>query len=242
MCPASQQNPVCVNPAKTESKVTAESMWWQEGCESFMIRLIDESMTTTPETTFTAHQSAGIALHEYNRLYDLVIFRMSSLDRRAPIGGAALGTFLTVIGVLPAPTQRVMLLALPLALIWFLRTTINHARSFEDILARLGELERRINQSAGENLLEFQSRHPSRDSSVGGRTGRETVGSVYGTCLLLLLACGYLAYAWNERWSSMLESYWMFLWLDSVYLTHCFQRLSAYRYIKTHLFHAMMCL
>lgn len=173
-----------------------------------------------------------IVLHEYDNLYGLVTFRMASLDRRAPIGAATLVASLGVVGVLPPVTQHVFLVAVPLALIWFLRTSINHARSFEDVLSRLAEIERFVNEKAGVELLAFQSRHPSRRTAMGGRTGRETVLSVYTICLVFLASNGYLAYQWTSRHTLTVWCYWTLLGLEAVYLTHCLYRLRAYRYHK----------
>lgn len=173
-----------------------------------------------------------VVLHEYDNLYGLVTFRMASLDRRAPIGAATLVAFLGAVAVLPPATQRVFLVAVPLALIWFFRTSINHARSFEDVLSRLVEIERFVNEEAGVELLAFQSRHPSRLTAVGGRTGRETILSVYTICLVLLAASGYLAYHWSSQHILTVWCYWTLLGLEAVYLSHCLYRLKTYRYYK----------
>lgn len=148
----------------------------------------------THHSNLSTRERIDILLAEYQALYDLVTFRMVSLDRRAPLAGAAFSATLGGIAVLPQSAQVVYLSGLPIALVWFLRTTGNHARSFEDVLRRLDEIERRINEIAGENLLAFQSSHPSRGRAVGGRTGNETMFSSFFTCLVLLAACVYYAH------------------------------------------------
>lgn len=140
-----------------------------------------------------AQRRIGVLMEEYRALYTLVTFRMGSLDRRVPIATAALATFLGSIAAVPPASQAVFLVGLPLAQLWLVRTTINHARSFEDVLRRIDQIERRVNQLAGEDLLVFQSRHPSGGRATGGRTGVETVRTVYSSALLMLAACGYLA-------------------------------------------------
>ena len=117
---------------------------------------------------------------------------MNALDRRVPAAGAALLAFIGSISVLPGPAQHILLAAIPASLIWLLRTTVNHARSFEDALRGIEVIEHDINRIAGDGLLRFQSTHPSRGRAVGGRTGSETVFAVMLSSGLLLVACGYL--------------------------------------------------
>lgn len=125
-------------------------------------------------------------MDEYRVLYTLVTFRMTTLDRRVLLAWAALGGFLASFAAVGHAAQQVLLIALPLALVWLNRTTIGHARSFEDAIRRIDEIERTVNSIAGEELLAFQSRHPSRAVAVGGRTGTDTVNTVYATTLLML--------------------------------------------------------
>ncbi len=171
------------------------------------------SYTINPERAMTKHRSAVTAerpapierierikvlFEEYQALYRLAEFRLSSLDRRALAAWAALTAFLTTFTALNSDAQAALLFGAPMALLWLLRTTINHARSFEDALRRLDEIERLVNRLAGDDLLAFQSRHPSRGGAVGGRTGTETVLTVLATSLVMLTACGFLFYR-HER-------------------------------------------
>jgi hypothetical protein len=133
-----------------------------------------------------------ILLEEYRALYALAQFRMGSLERRAPIAGVMLSAFLGSVTILPPEASLIFLLGLPLALLWFVRTTIIHAKSFADLLRRIEAIEHRVNQIAGEDLLLFQSTHPSRRIAVGGRIGREVTRSVVIGCLMLLAGCVYL--------------------------------------------------
>jgi len=114
---------------------------------------------------------------------------MASLERRVPAAGAAIVAFLGVLPLMPESSQWILLVVIPASLMWFVRTTINHARSFEDVLRRIEWIERRANQLAGEDLLGFQSNHPSRGRAVGGRTGLETVGAVLLASALVLVTC-----------------------------------------------------
>lgn len=150
-------------------------------------------------------------LAEYHALYTLAQFRMAALDRRVPAAGAALLAFVGAIPSLSGPAQHVLLVAVPASLIWLLRTTINHARSFEDAIRRIEEVERAVNGLAGDRLMCFQSTHPSRGRAVGGRTGAETVLAVILSAVLLIGACGYLAGVSSSANPSQCIIYFTFL-------------------------------
>ena len=128
---------------------------------------------------------------EYRALYGLVVFRMTALDRRAPVTAGALLTAVATLDMFPATSQSLILLSLPVALLWFVRTTVNHARSFEDVLRRIDEIETAVNAILGDRIMRFQSSHPSRGHQTGGRTGQESVGAVIATSMVLLIAAGY---------------------------------------------------
>ena len=128
-------------------------------------------------------------------MYALAEFRMNSLDKRVPAAGAALVAFLGGVPAVPQSTAWLLLVVIPASLIWFLRTTVNHARSFEDAIRRIEEIERELNTLAGAVLLRFQSTHPSRGRAVGGRTGAETVLAVLLASFILLGASLVLAAA-----------------------------------------------
>lgn len=175
-------------------------------------------------------QRVDILLAEYRELYGLIVFRMTSLERRVPVAGATLAGFLGSVGVMPSETRLIFLLGLPLALVWFLRTTTNHARSFEDLLRRIHEIERELNECAGRTLIAFQSQHPSRGRAVGGRTGSESTQAVLVTCLIMLLACGYLFTATAGMPAVMVYLYASYLAVTAAYLIYHRVRLRNYRY------------
>lgn len=178
----------------------------------------------------TAQRKVAVLMEEYKALYGLVTFRMTSLDRRVPIASAALATFLGSIAAVPPASQTIFLIGLPLAQVWLVRTTINHARSFEDVLRRIDEIERSVNALLGEDLLLFQSRHPSQGKATGGRTGVETVRTVYTSALLMLGACLYLASLSFEK--RTLDFYAAACGLIAVHLTLSVFLLRRYRYLK----------
>lgn len=140
----------------------------------------------------------AILLEEYRQVYGLALFRLNALDQRVPIIVAALTAMLGSVGVLPREVQLVLLVALPLTLLWLIRTTLNHARSFEDALRRIEEIEQTVTVRTGERLLRFQSSHPSRGKYVGGRTGTETVEAVLVAAAVLQGAGLYLCWTIAE--------------------------------------------
>ena len=133
----------------------------------------------------------GSLYEEYRALYGLVVLRMTALDRRVPVTAGALVAAVATVGAFPYASQVLVLFSLPIALVWFVRTTVNHARSFEDVLRRIEEIEGAVNAVVGGRVMRFQSSHPSRGRRVGGRTGTETVSAVVATSLLLLMAAGF---------------------------------------------------
>ena len=145
-----------------------------------------------PHQTEPRSDAVAILIAEYEALYRLVEYRMTALDRRVPAAGALLTTFVGLIPLIPHESGLVLLAVVPASLVWLIRTTINHARSLEDVLRGIESLEHTLNQAVGVDLVTFQSQHPSRGRTVGGRTGRETVGTVAMASALLLGSCLYL--------------------------------------------------
>jgi len=177
----------------------------------------------------SAETRVSVLLAEYRAMYDLALFRLNSLDRRVPLTGSALTASLGAALVLPTQAQLFILVAMPLALVWFLRTTINHARSFEDALRRIEQIEAKLNALAGDELMRFQSRHPSRGKATGGRTGRETITTALTASGLILLGCAWLAEGvlFQTQAEVALLSYFGFIFL---YLLAVTLRLGRYRY------------
>ncbi len=133
----------------------------------------------------------SVLLEECRALYGLLRFRLDAMDQRLPLAGGVLITVLSGLLSMPSDMARVLLLALPSAIVWLGRMTVTHARSKEDVKTHIVGLEQRINEIAGQDLLAFQSRHPGR-GHVGGRTGMATVVAVVTLCVTMLAACGYL--------------------------------------------------
>ena len=185
--------------------------------------------STTPAKLSTRDR-VSVLMEEYRALYGLAEFRMASLDRRVPAAGAVLTTFLGGVPRVPEHTAVLLLVVIPASLIWFLRTTLNHARSFEDALRRIEAIEKAVNTLAGATLLEFQSSHPSRSVTVGGRTGTETIGAVSLASSLLLTAAGVLFVVGAGLSSTLSAVYLVYLASIAGYLIRLLLRFRTYRY------------
>ena len=169
-------------------------------------------------------------LAEYHALYGLAQFRMAALDKRVPAAGAAIVAFLSGVPVLPDPAGLILLVVIPASLIWFIRTTINHARSFEDLIRRIEQIEQAVNAIAGEPLISFQSTHPSRGRAVGGRTGFETVTAIGLASSLIIGACAYLIGLAEPVATAGVLTYAAYLVCISAYALLQLRRWKAYRY------------
>ncbi|MCA9303415.1 MAG: hypothetical protein KC996_04770 [Phycisphaerales bacterium] len=149
---------------------------------------------TDPNPDFRRLQLNAI-LSEYNALYKLAEYRLNALDRRIPAISGLLAAFMGSVPVLPEESQLLALIAVPVSLIWLVRTTTNHARSFEDALRAIEWHEHQMNALLGRDVIGFQSRHPSKGRSVGGRTGTESVYAVSTAACLILALSAYIAYS-----------------------------------------------
>jgi hypothetical protein len=125
-------------------------------------------------------------------LYSLLQFRLNAMDRRTPALTGLLAVLLGTLHVMEADVARALLIGVPIGLFAFVLTSTNHARSQEDLLRRIEELEMMINHRVGENLLGFQSSHPSRATTVGGRTATLWVRAIVLLCVAALLSCTYM--------------------------------------------------
>lgn len=134
-------------------------------------------------------QRISILLEEYNSLNELLRFRLMAMDRRLPVAASFMAATIAAVLTLSAKLQLAVLIMTPSAILWIGRTTVQHARAKEDNLRRISEIEQKINEIAGEELLLFQSRHPNRAQTVAGRTGMSVVFATTLNSLLMLLVC-----------------------------------------------------
>jgi membrane protein implicated in regulation of membrane protease activity len=172
-----------------------------------------------------------VLLEEFRALYGLLSFRLAAVERSLPVAGGTLAAILSGSPTLPIEVRRVVLLAMPAALLWLLRTTCAHARSKEDVLRRIDEIERQVNQLAGEELLVFQSRHPNRRRVVAGRSGGTTVLGALGFSLTGVTACAWMGL---PLWPGQVEQYVYagFVVAIATFLTVSVWRLLRYAYRK----------
>lgn len=185
-----------------------------------------------PPVALSESERIGVLTEEYRALYGLLSFRLAAVDRRLPVAGGALGAVLGGFTALPADSKLVVLLAMPPALTWLMRTTISHSRSKEDVLRRIDEIERQVNQIAGEELLAFQSRHPNRGQKVSGRSGSGIVFAVLAFCFTALASCAYLVGPMVGLSANLLTTYWVLLLATGTDIASSVVRLRRYRYHK----------
>jgi hypothetical protein len=171
-----------------------------------------------------------VLLEEYRALYRLLEFRLTSMDRRLPVATGTLGVVLGTVAAIPPNTQTVFLVGLPAALAWLLTTTVAHARAKEDHLRRIDEIERSVNQLAGEELLVFQSRHPNRKKAAG-RTGQGTILALLTACETMLWGCAYFFQA-CARPATIEAAYLGYVACIAIYLFAPVVALSRYSYRK----------
>lgn len=194
-----------------------------------------ESVTirALPRPVLSDHARIQVLIEEYRALYGLLAFRLGAVDRRVPVAGGTFGAVLGGFAALPSDAQIVALLTIPAALIWLFRTIVSHARSKEDVLRRIDEIERQVNQIANEELISFQSRHPSRGRSVSGRSGLSSVFAVLTLAACALAACGCMAIRHAGFSPAAGVAYAAYLAAMLAWLLHGAWRLRGYHYEKS---------
>lgn len=175
---------------------------------------------------------AAVQLEEYRQVYALALYRLNCLDGRTPLTATLLTGVLGSVALLPPLLQLGVLLLLPLNMIWFVGSTIGHARSFEDCLRHIEGVEGALNHHFRRKLIDFQSSHPSGGIVVGGRTGEESVLMVLITSLVLLAACGLTFAALFTPETSELIAYLLYLGVVVACMLRSFRRLLNYQYRK----------
>lgn len=167
-----------------------------------------------------------IQLEEYRVLYGLLALRVQAIERRVPLIGASLAGIVATISNVAPEGRAFLFWSIPVALIWFVRTTISHTRSLEDLLRRIEEIERAVNARVKAELLAFQSSHPSRGVFVGGRTSGESILASLLWCGILLVGAGSL-HEFAEAEEILFVSYLIGVGL---YLLLMVGRYARYRY------------
>jgi hypothetical protein len=187
--------------------------------------------TTPPADAVSTETRIQILLEEYRALYSLLTFRLTAMDRRLPAISGTLAGILCSIPAMPDETRLAFLMGLPLAVLWLFLTTVQHARSKEDHLRRIDEIERRVNDFAGEDLLVFQSSHPNKARYPGGRTGFGSVLAILTACLIMLAACMYTVQVPRPLFApKIFDIYVTYLACSAAVLLLVTMRLARYRY------------
>ena len=141
----------------------------------------------------SAEVSLQVLLEEYRAMNALLLFRLLAIDRRLPLAGSLLTGSLAAIPTLPPMAASVILWAVPAGAVWLVANAVAHARSKEDHLHRIAELEELVNRIAGQPLMQFQSRHPSRGRFVAGRSGQSSIIGIAGASSAWLIGTIYMA-------------------------------------------------
>lgn len=186
--------------------------------------------TSARDHAVTIETRIEILLEEYRALYSLLTFRLTAMDRRLPVIGGTLAGILGSTTAMPDSTRVAFLLGLPIALLLLFLSTVQHARSKEDHLRRIDEIERLVNGLVGEELLVFQSRHPNKARYTGGRTGFGSVLAILSTCLLMLAGCVYTIQASRLNSTVELASYAAYSVVCAAIMLAATRRLHHYRY------------
>lgn len=185
---------------------------------------------TGAATRLADRERIAILTEEYRALYQLVLFRLRAMDQRIPTAGGALGVVIGSVPALPPETQLLFLAGIPSCLSWIVATTLGHARSKEDHLRRIDEIERMVNRIAGEELLVFQSQHPNRKAATAGRTGTAAMLAVGAACLTALAACIVLFHSRALVDPELGLAYDAYVGVTAAYLVHAVIALRCYRY------------
>ncbi|MCC7291834.1 MAG: hypothetical protein IT449_07225 [Phycisphaerales bacterium] len=183
-----------------------------------------------PRVKLTEPERIAVLIEEYRALYQLLLFRLRAIDQRVPAAGGMLGIVLGSVPALPPETQLLFLAGIPSCLAWIVATTLGHARSKEDHLRRIDEIERLVNRIAGEELLVFQSQHPNRKASTAGRTGTAAMFAVGASCLTALAACIVLFHSRVLVDPQLAIAYDAYVGGTAAYLVHAVAALRRYRY------------
>lgn len=192
----------------------------------------DDANSLWPIASFLSTESRiQVLLEEYRALYGLLAFRLDVIDRRVPAVGGMLAAILASATAMPDETRIAFLFGLPVAIVGLVQSVCQHARSKEDHLRRIDEIERIVNHLAGEVLLVFQSQHPNRRRRSGGRSGFGTVLQILAAVLIMLGACGVVAGTTDLlRESGWLLGYYGYLSSTAAVAIAAVFRLRNYRY------------
>lgn len=171
-----------------------------------------------------------LLLEEYRALNQLLLFRLSALDRSLPISTGFLSVAVGSILALPEEVRLVFLLMIPYLVVWTIRTAVIHAHAKADHIGRIAEIEQRINAVHGKQLLVFQSHHPNRGATAG-RSGQAILAVALVSALFMLTLCLFLFQQIAS--SHTVAFYCIYLATASLDVTRRYLLLLQYQYTKT---------
>jgi len=187
-------------------------------------------MKNFPRRLISEAEQIRILLQEYRVLYGLLQWRLAAADRRILVVGGLLAGVMTAIRTLDVDSARLLLWGLPVALWVIVSVAVGHARSKEDLLRRIDEIEHHINRLADSELLAFQSRHPHRGRSVGGRTSATAINGILALCIGILAICCRLYQIRVGESADYMTAYLVHAGLWAVLMLRTATVLQRYRY------------
>lgn len=185
------------------------------------------------EISLSDRDRVNILLEEYKALYSLLTFRLEAIDQRIPVAAGALVALLSSSSAFTNDQRLALLLGIPAACAWLHGTTVLHARSKEDVLRRIDEIERTINGLAAEELLVFQSRHPNRKRFVGGRSGFGSVLAVLNISVVAVAAALVIFLREFAFFPTLMGAYSVYAAASVLRLLRATWRLKGYRSAKS---------
>lgn len=185
------------------------------------------------DTHLTSLERTSLLLEEYRALYGLLTFRLGAIDQRILLVAGTLVALVGSLSTLAVEQRLAVLLGLPAGCVWLYHTTLLHTRSKEDLLRRIDLIERQVNRLAGEEMLVFQSRHPNRKGSVGGRSGFGSVVGILAVSVCLIVGGVFLFWREFPERRVLVIAYSSYALLTLVALFDGTARLAGYRSTKS---------
>ncbi len=130
-----------------------------------------------------------LLIEEYRAVNQLLLFRLEAMEQRLPLTAAGIGALLVSTAALPRISQVILLIGIPFAVLFWVRSILSHALSKEDAKCRIREIEREVAEFCGVPILRFQTEHPSATGPVGGRTALQAIWLALAVSGIALIIC-----------------------------------------------------
>lgn len=173
-------------------------------------------------------ERASIVIEEYKALYSLLTFRFTAIERRVAFSAIIISSILGLLPKMELESKIIFLVGVPIAIVYLIRSTILHIRSLEDYFRKIEEAELRINEICSEQLMQFQSGHPSR-GTPGGRASQELLHFVLLMGVGILCACSFLMWTFLSV-DYYVYTYWAYTSIVSVYCVYKRFKFLSYKY------------